>query len=83
MRDNNVPIALGVQPELEIINNVNIDDRMYDIQLKENIKLFVSGPSWCGKTVFVSKLLENIQGFSKLPLSIVLYIYEVWPIRYD
>ena len=32
----------------------------YDIRLKENFKLFISGPSRCGKTVFVSKLLENI-----------------------
>ena len=37
----------------------------YDIRLKENFKLFVSGPSRCGKTVFVSKLIENIQGFAK------------------
>ena len=28
----------------------------FDIRLKENFKLFISGPSRCGKTVFVSKL---------------------------
>ena len=26
----------------------------FDIRLKENFKLFISGPSRCGKTVFVS-----------------------------
>ena len=39
----------------------------FDIRLKENFKLFVSGPSRCGKTVFVSKLIENIQSFIKQP----------------
>ena len=47
---------------------------MIDIRLKENFKLFVSGPSRCGKTVFISKLLENIHNFSKLPPKTVLYI---------
>ena len=32
----------------------------YDIRLKENFKLFISGPSRCGKTFFVADLLENI-----------------------
>ena len=36
----------------------------FDIRLKENFKLFVSGPSRCGKTVFVSKLIENIKSFA-------------------
>ena len=39
---------------------------VFDIRLKENFKLFISGPSRCGKTVFVSKLLENIHTFAKL-----------------
>ena len=30
-----------------------------DIRLKENFKVFISGPSRCGKTVFVSNLLEK------------------------
>ena len=37
----------------------------FDIRLKENFKLFISGPSRCGKTVFVSKLIENIHTFAK------------------
>merc|ERR1711954_637307 len=40
------------------------------------------GPSRCGKTVFVSKLLENIHNFAKLPPTKVLYIYKVWQTKY-
>ena len=60
-----------------------INKNTFDIRLKENFKLFVSGPSRCGKTVFVSKLLENIHSFGKLPPEIVLYIYKVWQPKYD
>merc|ERR1712101_33406 len=55
----------------------------YDIRLKENFKLFVSGPSRCGKTVFVSKLIENIQAFAKQPPSSIIYVYKVWQDKYD
>ena len=55
----------------------------FDIRLKENFKLFVSGPSRCGKTVFVSKLLENIHAFAKLPPTNVIYVYKVWQPKYD
>ena len=48
---------------------------VFDIRLKENFKLFVSGPSRCGKTVFISHLLENIHNFSKLPPNTVLNIF--------
>ena len=56
---------------------------VFHIRLKENFKLFVSGPSRCGKTVFVSKLLENIQTFAKQPPLTILYIYKVWQDKYD
>merc|ERR1711954_74155 len=56
---------------------------VFDIRLKENFKLFVTGPSRCGKTVFVSKLLENIHAFAELPPVSVLYIYKVWQLKYD
>ena len=56
---------------------------LFDLRLKENFKLFVTGPSRCGKTVFVAKLLENIHAFSKLPPVSVLYIYKVWQPKYD
>ena len=47
---------------------------VFDIRLKENFKLFVLGPSRCGKTVFVSKLPENIHIFDKLPTRTVIYL---------
>ena len=55
----------------------------FDIRLKENLKLFISGPSRCGKTVFVSKLLENIHSFAKLRPTNVIYVYKVWQQKYD
>lgn len=56
---------------------------MFDIRLKENFKLFVSGPSRCGKTFFISELLENIDTFLKDPPETVLYIYKVWQTKFD
>ena len=54
-----------------------------DIRLKENFKLFISGPSRCGKTVFVAKLIENIQSFAKQPPALIIYVYKVWQEKYD
>ena len=61
----------------------NVMQDAFDIRLKENFKLFISGPSRCGKTVFVSKLLENIHTFAKLPPSNVIYVYKVWQPKYN
>ena len=63
--------------------NVDNIQQVFDIRIKENFRLFVMGPSRCGKTVFVAKLLENIHAFSKLPPMSVLYIYKVWQPKYD
>ena len=65
-------------PNSNILPSDNIDivnHDVYDIRLKENFKMFVSGPSRCGKTVFVSKLLEKIYAFAKIPPAKVFYIY--------
>ena len=59
------------------------NDGVFDIRLKENFKMFVSGPSRCGKTVFVSKLLENIHAFAKQPPFLIIYVYKVWQPKYD
>ena len=59
------------------------DGRFIDIRLKENFKLFISGPSRCGKTVFVAKLIENIQSFAKQAPTLILYVYKVWQDKYD
>ena len=55
----------------------------FDIRLKENFKLFISGPSRCGKTFFVSDLIENIEAFSKQPPSTIIYVYKVWQTKFD
>ena len=56
---------------------------MFDIRLKENFKLFISGPSRCGKTFFTTELLENINSFSKEPPDTILYIYKIWQSKFD
>ena len=60
-----------------------VNHDVYDVRLKENFKLFVSGPSRCGKTVFVSKLLENIYAFAKVPPTKVIYVYKVWQQKFE
>ena len=55
----------------------------YDITLKENFKLFISGPSRCGKTFFVADLLQNIETFAREPPQAVVYIYLVWQTKFD
>ena len=56
---------------------------MIDIRLKENFKLFISGPSRCGKTFFVSELLENIDTITKEPPETIIYVYKVWQSKFD
>ena len=63
--------------------NVDNISGVFDIRLKENFKLFVTGPSRCGKTVFVAKLLANIHAFGKLYPTKVVYVYKVWQQKYD
>ena len=56
---------------------------MFDIRLKENFKLFISGPSRCGKTFYVSELLENIESFTKEPPETIVYVYKIWQSKFD
>ena len=72
---------LGENQPTNTLYSMNQD--VYDIRLKENFKLFISGPSRCGKTVFVSNLLERINEFAKVPLTKVIYVYTVWQSKYD
>ena len=51
---------------------------MHDIRFKENFKIFVFGPSRCGKTVFIKDLLQNIPSITKQNISKVIYVYKVW-----
>ena len=76
--------SLDKQSELkEIYIDSSLNHNMYDVRLKENFKLFISGPSRCGKTVFVSNLLEKMNEFAKVPPTKVIYVYKVWQSKYD
>ena len=59
------------------------NNEVYDLRLKENFKVFISGPSRCGKTVFVSNLLGRINEFAKIPPTRLIYVYKVWQLKYD
>lgn len=56
---------------------------MFDIRLKENFKLFISGPSRCGKTFYIADLLENISTFAREPPETIIYLYKVWQSKFD
>ena len=56
---------------------------MYDIRLKENFKLFLAGPSRCGKTFFVADLLQNLGTISKDPPTVIIYVYKTWQWKFD
>ena len=51
---------------------------MFDIRLKKNFKLFLVGPSACGKSVFIQNLLQNIPIVAKENPSKIIYVYKVW-----
>ena len=46
----------------------------YDIKLCSNFKLFLSGPSACGKTTFLINLLENITNFTQQRIENIIYV---------
>ena len=56
---------------------------MFDIRLKENFKLFLVGPSACGKSVFIQNLLQNISTVSKRNPTKIIYVYKVWQPLYE
>ena len=81
--DNNSGVKGVVIPSNEQFGMNKECNKKYDIRLKENFKLFVSGPSRCGKTFFVSDIIENIRGFAKQPPSVIIYVYTVWQSKFD
>ena len=56
---------------------------MYDLRLIENFKIFVGGPSRCGKTFFVIDLIQNLKRICKKPPTNIIYVYKVWQPKYD
>ena len=55
----------------------------FDVRLKENFKLFISGPSRSGKTIFVKKFLKNLNIFTKAPPQILTVVYKVFQPIYN
>ena len=56
---------------------------MHDLRLIENFKIFVGGPSRCGKTFFVVDFIQNLKNISKIPPTNIIYVYKVWQPKYD
>ena len=56
---------------------------LYDVRFVENFKIFVGGPSRCGKTFFVVDLIQNLKRICKKPPTNIIYVYKVWQPKYD
>ena len=56
---------------------------MYDLRLIENFKLFLGGPSRCGKTFLVVNLVQNLTSICKKVPTNIIYVYKVWQPAYD
>ena len=85
MHNGEIGLSSPIPNKNHFGSGYNVDNihGVFDIRLKENFKLFVSGPSRCGKTVFVAKLIENIQSFAKQPPTSIIYVYKVWQNKYE
>ena len=46
-----------------------------DCRLIENFKIYISGPSRCGKSVFLVSLLKNMKAFMKEPPEVICFVY--------
>ena len=60
----------------------DVDDKRFDIRLKEGFKLFVAGPSRSGKTYFIDTFIKNLDVFATHPPKTIVYVYKVWQPKY-
>ena len=60
----------------------DIDDKKFDIRLKEGFKLFIAGPSRSGKTFFIDTFINNLADFAINPPKTIVYVYKVWQPKY-
>ena len=76
---------INIQPPSNPCSHAKPFEREYfDIRLKENFKIFISGPSRSGKTVFIKELIKNLHVFSQKPPEIITLVYKVMqPIYHD
>ena len=71
----------GITSEHRYVSQRNKE--FFDIRLKENFKIFISGPSRSGKTVFIKNLLQKLSIFSKSPPKLVTLVYKIYQPIYD
>ena len=62
-------------PRRPALQQVNMRTMPISIQFDENFSMLVSGPSKCGKTYFVSSLLNNLETVCVRPPSKVIWVY--------
>ena len=60
----------------------DIDNKKFDIRLKEGFKLFIAGPSRSGKTFFIDTFINNLADFTINPPKTIVYVYKVWQPKY-
>ena len=78
-RDEKNSTTIGGEEEvIEDNKNSNRKKKIFNIQLEPNFKLFLSGPSKCGKSYFMGQLLANLDSIAEKPPQRVVYVYGYW-----
>ena len=79
------PVKLGKiipssHPLLDDVDDNEIIDENnpIDCRLIENFKIYMSGPSRCGKSVFLASLLKSRKTFTKRPPEVICFVYSVY-----
>ena len=49
-----------------------------DCRIIENFKMYISGPSRCGKSIFITSLLKNKEIFMKKCPEVICFVYSVY-----
>ena len=56
---------------------------VFDIRLKENFKLFLAGPSACGKTTFIIDVIKHLDKITIQKPSKIIYFYTEWQPKFN
>ena len=59
-------------------NEIVDENNPIDCRLIENFKIYMSGPSRCGKSVFLASLLKSRKTFTKKPPEVICFVYSVY-----
>ena len=57
--------------------------KAYDLRLVDNFKIYLTGPSRSGKTVFVHQLLQNLTNISQQTPTKIIWVYTAWQAVYS